>query len=399
VTVPEYPFDPHAPGFALDPWSVYRELRATCPVAHSDVYDGGFWVLARYADVKQAALNPQLFSSAVGDLLIPEGYGGWLLPVCSDPPLTAQYRRILGHLFHGRAVKELEPRIRCWTTEAIDSFVERGRCDLVRELAYPVPGKVTMNLMGWPEGEWEQVLLPIKNFTTRVPGDPARDEAATEVAGIRRRIETNVAARRERPADDLASHLVGSTIQSRPLSEDEIVAMMMMVVFGGVDTTVAALGNMLVHLDADRGLRRRLADDPSLLPGFVEELLRYEPPIQGFGRFPLDRTSVGGQEIGPNEKVFLLWGSANRDERVFPDPDEVRIDRDPNPHLTFGIGVHHCLGATLARAELRIALEETLRRLPDYEIDRDGIVPTRTAGTVFERLALPATFSPGPRLL
>lgn len=289
-------------------------------------------------------------------------------------------------------MKRLEPLIRRWATEAIDGFIGRGHCDLARDLAYPIPGKVTMHLMGWPVQEWRNVLLPIKDFTTRASGDPGRERAATEVAGIRRRIETNIATRREHPTNDLASRLLGSTIDSRPLSDDEIVALMMMVVFGGVDTTVAALGNMLVHLDADRELRHTLIDDPALLPQFVEELLRYEPPIQGFGRFLTATTEIGGHEIQRGEKVFLLWGSANRDERVFSDPDEVRIDRDPNPHLTFGAGVHHCLGAALARAELRVALEETLRRLPDYAIERDQVVPTRTAGTVFERLAIPAAF-------
>ena len=388
---PEYPLDPHSAEFSRDPWSVYRELRATCPVSHSPNH-GGFWVLARHADVKRAALDPRLFSSAGGDLLVPAGYGGWLLPVCADPPLTGRYRHVLAHLFDGRAVKAMEPLIRQWATEAIDALAERGRGDLVRDLAHAIPGKVTMHLVGWPVEQWEQVVLPIKDFTTRVPGDPDRERAAIDVAGICRRIDSSIAVRRQDPTDDLASHLLASTVDSRPLSDEEMIALMMMVVFGGVDTTVAAIGNMLFHLDADRQLRRRLVHDPALLPRFVEELLRYEPPIQGFGRFLTAPTEIGGHEIDRGEKVFLLWGSANRDEEVFPDPDEVRIDRHPNPHLTFGAGVHHCLGAALARAELRITLEEMLRRLPDYEIERDSVVPGRTAGTVFERLAIPATF-------
>ncbi len=392
MTAPEYPFDPHAPGFARDPWAMYRELRTTCPVAHSSEH-GGFWVLARHADVKDAALHPRRYCSSAGDLLIPAGYGGWLLPVCADPPRTAQYRSLLAHLFNVVAVREMEPLIRQWASQAIDAFVDRGGGDLVPDLAYPIPGKVTMRLMGWPEDEWEQVLLPIKDFTTRPPGDPDRDRAAREVATIRSRIEANIEQRRARPSDDLASQLLVSEIESRPLADDEIVALMMMVAFGGVDTTVAALGNMLLYLDTDRPLRRRLIADQALVPSFVEELLRVEPPIQGFGRFLTEPALVGGQSIEAGAKVFLLWGSANRDEEVFDEPDEVRIDRYPNPHLTFGAGVHHCQGAALARAELRITLEETLRRMPDYRIERDRVVPARTAGTVFERLSLPATFT------
>lgn len=395
---PHYPFDPHDPEFAREPWPVYRELRERCPVAYSDTYDGGFWVLSKYADVRAVALDPATYSSA-DDLLLPANHdAGWLLPIQSDPPATADYRRVLAHIFNARAVRELEPLVRSWTTEAIDGVIERGQCDLVPTFAHPIPGKTTMQLMGWPVEGWASVVVAIKELTTRPPGDPGRDRAAVAVAAIRERVVENLAVRRREPGDDLASALLTSTVGTRPLAEDELVALMMLVVFGGIDTTVAAIGNMLTTLDGHHELRQRLLADRQLVPAFVEEVLRVEPPIQGFARIPQRRSVIGGMEIAEDSKVFLLWASANRDDEVFPDPDEVRLDRDPNPHLAFGVGAHRCLGATLARMEMRVVLEEVLSRMPDYAIDNDRVEPPRTAGTVFERLALPAAFTPGSRL-
>jgi cytochrome P450 len=387
-------FDPHDPEYALNPWATFKRMRAECPVSHSDRYDGGFWILSKYADVKAVSLDPERFSSD-GDLMVPSTNMGWkLLPIQCDPPLTAECRRTINHVFHVRAVRELEPTVRRWTREAIEGFIAKGACDVVPDLAYPVPAKVTTHLMGWPVDEWEAVLHAIKDFTTRAPDEPERAEARGGVERLRTRVIENIELRRREPASDLASHLLGEEMDGRPLTEDEIVGLMMMVVFGGVDTTVASIGNMLHYLDLDRELRARLIADPGLIPAAVEELLRYEPPIQGFARIPNQPTVLGGHEIPASEKVLMLFGSANHDEDVFESPDEVWIDRPSNPHLTFGVGVHRCQGATLARMELRVVLEEVLSRIPDYRIDHDQVVHTHTAGTIFERLSLPATFAP-----
>jgi cytochrome P450 len=392
---PTYRFDHHDAEFARDPWATYRELRARCPVAHADTYDDGFWVLSRYADVRAASLNPKVFSSDEDDLLIPETHQGWLLPVQSDPPLTAQYRRTLNHLFSTTAVRALEPAIRGWVTEAIDAVIGQGECDFARDLARPIPGKVTMALMGWPPGIWQEVLDPIKQYTTHAGDHPDRVAGAAGVAGVRRRVTENLELRKREPSDDdLVGRLLHSSVDDRPLRDDEIVALAMMVIFGGVDTTVAAIGNMLFHLGHDRELRARLVAEPSLVPAAVDELLRYEPPVQGFARFIREDVGVGGQCLRKDEKALLLWASANRDDEVFPEPDTVRLDRSPNPHLTFGIGVHRCLGATLAKAELRLVLEGVLRRMPEYEIVDEDVEPTSSAGTVFERLHVPARFPP-----
>jgi len=390
-------FDHHDADFARDPWAEYRSLRETCPVAWSDTYDDGFWVVSRYDDVKACALNPRVFSSAEDDLLIPAEHPGWLLPVESDPPATTEYRRLINHLFTVGAVRALEPSIEQWTAETIDVFIEDGECDLVRDLANRVPAKVTMALVGWPLEDGLEIVDAIRTFVSRRHGDPVRQEAGTRLSGVRARIEASIVERRRQPGDDLVSHLLAGRIGDRELTHDEIVALVMMVLFGGIDTTVAAIGNMLMYLDRDRAMRRRLIDDPSLIPVAVDDLLRYEAPVQGFSRFAREPVAIRDQQIAAGEVVYLSWASANRDGDVFVEADTVRLDREPNPHLTFGIGVHRCVGATLARAELSVVLAAVLARMPDYEVEHDGVVHTQTAGTVYARMAIPARFTPGAR--
>lgn len=390
-------FDHHSEQFAADPWRVYAGLRRDCPVAHSTAYEDGFWVLTRYDDVRQCTLDTEVFSSHGGDLLIPSENPGRLLPVQSDPPLATAYRRVINPLFSVASVRAMEPHIAAYVDEAIDEFVERGSADLVADLALPVPGKVTMRLVGWPEEDWPRIVEPIRAFSTHRVGEPERDAAGERLAAIRRRVAENIAYRKENPGDDLATTLVRGRVEDRQLTDAEMIDIMMMVLFGGVDTTVAAIGNMALYLDVDRAMRQRLIDEPELMPTAVDELLRYEAPVQGFARFVTTDTDVGGQRIGKGEKVFLAWASANRDPAVFEDPDSVRLDRSPNPHLTFGIGVHRCLGATLARVELQVVLRRLLARLPDYTVDRSEVAPTASCGTTFARERVPVTFAPGEK--
>lgn len=390
-------FDHHTAEFAADPWKIYRQFREHCPVAHSDAYEDGFWVLSRYSDVRRCTLDTDVFSSSGGDLLIPSENPGRLLPVQSDPPLATAYRKVITPLFTVSAVREMEPDIVRYVDETIDGFILRGECDFATDLALPVPGKVTMKLVGWPESEWPDVVLPIRDFSTHPVGAPERDAAGAKLAEIRRRVADNIRRRTESPADDLASRLVAGRVEDRPLTEDEMVDVMMMVLFGGVDTTVAAIGNMLLYLDTDRALRERLINDPGLVPAAVDELLRYEAPVQGFARFVREDTEIRGQRIAAGEKVFLAWASANRDPEVFTEPDAVRLDRSPNPHLTFGIGAHRCIGATLARVELEAVLCRVLARMADYTIDHSAVRPAPSCGTTFARQRVPARFTPsGP---
>lgn len=194
----------------------------------------------------------------------------------------------------------------------------------------------------------------------------------------------------------MISDLLGAEARG-DISPEDVQALVMMVIFGGLDTTMAATSNALLYLHRHPDARQELIGRPDLLPTAVDELLRFEAPVQGFARTVTRDCVIGGQQIGAGETVFMLWASANRDESAFPEASRVVLDRFPNRHLTFGIGGHRCLGAGLARAEMRIMLEEVLQRLPDYRIVEGSVEEPESIGVVKGRVRLPAVFAPGRR--
>ncbi len=394
---PSYQFDHHSEAFARDPWSVYSELREGCPVAWSDTYDDGFWVLSRYKDVFEVARDDEGFSSD-REVVLPATNPGRIIPLNSDPPDLKRYRRLINSWFTLGYVEGLEPRIRAFTTERIDRFIESGRCDLVTDVANPIPAMTTLELMGLPVEDWPEFAEPIHQSFFAREGSPEREEGMRKFGGILRpRVGAELEARRREPRDDLLTHLVTSEAEGT-IDAQEAEDLAVMVLIGGIDTTMAALSTAFVRLQREPEVRQRLIDDPSLLPRAIEEFLRIDPPVQGFARTINRDCVIGDQQLPAGETLFMLWGSANRDEAMFSDADRLDIDRHPNRHLTFGVGGHRCLGATIARAEMRIVLEEVLRRLPDFEIDEAAIVYPQTIGIVFGYVNVPATFTPGPRL-
>ena len=214
---------------------------------------------------------------------------------------------------------------------------------------------------------------------------------------VRQVIAEAVAERRRHPRDDMITYLVNATVDGRPITDDEVVAMIVLTIQGGFDTTGSAIGNALLYLDADRDARRRLIEDPGLLPRAVEEFLRFEAPQVALARVATRDVVIGGQPIAAGERLLLVWASGNRDEAVFPGGDQVVLDRFPNRHMTFGLGAHRCLGSTLARRQILLALGAVLRRLPDYEIDHDRVERAETIGVAYGSFSLPARFSPGTR--
>lgn len=383
-------FDHHVSDIVTDPWSTYEQLRAECPVAHTDAH-GGFWVVSRYDDVRGAALDPATFSSEMDDLLIPPQGGGRLLPVQCDPPATSAYRKLLSPYFSAAHVRGMEPAMRRIVRETLALVAERDEFDVVDDLANVVPGKVTMHLVGWDEDDWADVVLPIRAYSGARPGDSGLDDATEQIVALRHRVDAEIAAARHRADGGLIADLAAADVDGRPLDDDEIVSLFMMVLFGGVDTTVSAIGNALIRLDEDRSLRARLRDDSSLIPAAVDELLRIDSPVTGFARRVTRPCQLAGQELEQGDTAFLLWASANRDPQQFDHPDEIRLDRGPARHLSFGVGQHKCLGATLARVELRILLEEALTAIPDYRIHHDRIRWQPSNGTVYARTSIPAT--------
>lgn len=393
---PEYRFDHHDPDFGRDPWSTYAEMRERCPVAWSDAYEGGFWVLSRYEDVFAVARDDETFSSD-REVVLPATDVGRIIPLNSDPPDLKRYRRLLNPWFTLGAAETLEPRIREFATALIDGFIESGQCDLVRDLANPLPAMTTMALMGLPVDDWPVYAEPIHQSFYHRSGTPERAAAMAELMGLRPRMRDELEARRGSAGDDLMDRLAAAQADGT-IDAQEAEDLAVMVLIGGIDTTMAALSTAFLRISRDETVRQRLLDDAELLPSAVDEFLRIDPPVQGFARTVTADVEVGGQAMAGGDTLFMLWGSANRDEAVFPDADQLVLDRHPNRHLTFGIGGHRCLGATLARTEMKVVLSEVLRRMPDFHVDEAGLGHPETIGIVYGLTAEPATFSPGPRL-
>ena len=351
---------------ARDPHATYARLRAECPIGRSPT--GGTVVLSRYDDVWFAMRHPELFTSAGGGLGLGEQP---LIPLEVDPPEHTKYRRLLNPRFVPREIEKLEPGIRRIVRELIDRFAPRGSCDFHDELATPMPSGIFLELMGLPPSDLER-FLRWRDMTIRPdvePGDfeGARRETARAGREISDYFRGAIARIREAPDDTLLSQLVHATIDAEPLDDAELLGIGHLLLLGGLDTVTATLDCMVAHLAAHPDQRQRLVEDPSLLPGAVEELLRWLTPVMVVPRSVKQDTVLGGVALSAGEPVMLALGAANDDPAEFGAP-EIDFSRDPNRHLAFGGGHHLCLGAHLARLELRIALEELHARIPDYRV-------------------------------
>jgi cytochrome P450 len=363
-------FDIHDDGLTPKVYERYAELRRTCPVAWSNSH-GGHWVLTRYADIHEVNRCPALFSNNPVGIPPNLGQDQPLIPLEVDPPEHTSYRHILTPLFSPARMNALEPQIRLLVTDLIDRFAARGECDFVAEFARPLPAQVFLGLMGWPQEDAPQLLKWTYDVIEGKPG--GTDEESNEVrtaAGLE--IYTYFAElldnAYEQPGDDIISQLTRARYDGeRELSQFEILNIVFIVMIGGLHTVTGTLGNSLIYLAEHPDQRDRLAADPALIPSAVEELLRWESIVAPARRVTAAVT-LGGVEMQPGDRVLLALGSAGRDPEEFPDADDVVLDRVPNRHLAFGSGPHRCLGSHLARVELKVALEEIHRRLPDYEL-------------------------------
>lgn len=388
---PHIDFDQNSPEFAADPWSKYEELRATCPVAHTDAH-GGFWVLSKYADVVQVAKDDVTFSS-VPTTTIPDSGVYNLIPLQSDPPDVQRYRMALMPYFSARALQNYAPRVREFTRSCINSFIEKGQCELVTELANPVPSMTALEFIGFDPADWHDFAGPLHQLSFSPDGSDGRRQALEDIGRMDERITAAIEARRESPRDDAISDLLVYEKNGVRFSDKELHGLVKMLLFGGLDTTMAAASNALLYLSEHPDRKQQLLDDPTLIPSAVDEFLRFEAPVHAFARNVTTDTEIGGQKICAGERVYMLWASANRDPEQFENPDEVDFQRSQNRHLTFGIGAHRCIGAQLARLELQIMLEEILRRMPDFHIDVAAVRHPTSVTIIWGRTVLPTTFS------
>jgi len=393
-------FDHHSPEYAENWREINTDLRQRCPVAHTDAH-GGFWVVSKYDDVAAVVRDDATFSSYQE---LPDGsrVGATVpvsplrqVPIEMDPPEFFDYRKLLNAPFSPASVKRWEPFLRDVTTFCIDRVIEAGQVDLVRDLASPVPAILTLQLLGLSTDDWQAFSDTTHSMIHTLPGTPENGAATASMMVLVGQVFEIIAKRRAEPADDLISHLVQAKIDGEPLTDERLIEIITLVIFGGVDTTGALIGNALHWLQQNPAERNRLRENSQLLITATEEFLRYFPPVPALARTTTKACVVGGRELGAGERVLVSWASANFDEDAFERPDVVLLDRSPNRHQSFGLGIHRCLGSSFARLEFRVVVEEILRRLPDYAIDAASAEPYRSIGVVNGWITLPATFTPG----
>ncbi len=360
-------FNPYSQSFQDDPYPVYQQLRETCPVLRNPELE--FWALSRYDDVKEALLQPSVYSSmrSLGEVPASDPSSRMPMMVVLDPPRHDELRALVNRAFTPRRVSALEARIRAITTQLIDAFREHGRCDLWRDLSGPLPTIVIAELLGVPPEDRE--MFKEKSTAVASSVGPAAPGAGVRAAfDLATYLAKVFEEKRKRPGDDLMSALLSAEIDGRRLTPPELVGFALLLLIAGNETTTNLISNGAVLLDRFPDQRIRLREDLGRVHDAVEEFVRFDPPVQGIERILTEDVVVRGEKLQKGEKVFLLLAAANRDERWIPDPDRFDIARSPNPHLSFGIGIHFCLGASLARLEARVAFEEILTRLPDFRV-------------------------------
>jgi cytochrome P450 len=353
-------------------------------------------ILSRYEDVVWALRHPDIFSSEM-DMQVLLGTQRPMIPQQIDPPAQTRYRKILDLRFSRQRVQALEPELRRHASELIDAIHDRGECEFDSAFAIPLPCRAFLTLMGLPQEELA-LFLELKNGIIRPPVSPLDLEAAHAY-----RIETGkriygyfedvIDQRLVAPRDDMLTYLTQVEMDGRKLTRNEILDICYLLLLGGLDTVTATLGCSIAYLAANPAQRRRLVERPELVPGAVEELLRWETPVSMVPRVVKRDVTIGDVELRQGMLVNLLLGAADVDAAEFEDPTRVDFERERNRHLAFGAGPHRCLGSHLARMELRIALEEWHRRIPDYAI-RPGEVPRVSPG-IREVLYLPLVWSTG----
>lgn len=378
-------FNPFLPEFRRDPYPRYAALRQRNPVYFSPMLRG--WVLTRYRDIAAVLHDPRYSvdrsQADIFRLLQPfEGVPPDFAEAISrnllmlDPPDHTRLRRLVNRAFTPRMVQALRPRIQQIVDELLDEHGQASEMDLVPAFAYPLPVTVIAEMLGVPAADrerfkrWSEALIslidPLQMTNGLGPAQRAYEEFGAYARGV-------FAERRRQPRDDLISALVAVDEQGEALTESELLSLCMLILGAGHETTANLIANSVLALLRHPDQRRRLQDDPSLMPTAVEELLRYDSPVQLTDRVATEDADIDGHPIRKGQLVGLLIGAANRDPERFTDPDRLDVARSDNDHLAFSRGVHFCLGAALARVEAEIALGSLLRRYPDFSASLEGL--------------------------
>jgi cytochrome P450 len=383
--VTELYWDPFDTAIDLDPHPVWRRMRDELPVYHNERF--GFFALSRYADVEAAHLDHETFSSAHGtvlELMTPEPFPSAQIMIFMDPPAHTMLRVLVSRAFTPRRVAALEDYVRQLCAELLDPQVGRGGFDYVQDFGAQLPSRVISELLGVDPADREEIRKLI-DLTFHLDPEQGMINDVSFAAQIKLHeyYSEQIESRRRAPRDDMMTALTEAEMTTeegqRRLTTSEAADFTNLLVSAGTETVARLLGWAGALLASHPAERAALAADPSLLPGAVEETLRYESPSPVQGRFVTRDLEFHGTAIPAGSKVLLLTGSAGRDERKYPDADRYDVRRSFDGHVAFGRGPHFCLGASLARLEGRVALQETLARFPRWEVDHDRAVRLHTS--------------------
>lgn len=369
-------YDPYDREIDIDPYPLYRRLRDEAPLYYNERLD--FWAVSRFADVVAVAKDTQRFSSAKGDILEVVKAAPAIPPatfINEDPPRHTIHRSLVARAFAPKKMREIEAKIRAFCVACLDPLVGSDRFDFVRDLGDELPMRAIGMLMGIPDAEQPSVRDHAQRNLRNKPGEPLAVSESRYFDG--RMYAEYVDWRAKNPSDDLVTDLltlefVDENGTTRKLTKEEVLIFVAVIAGAGVETTGRLFGWMGKVLSEHPDQRRELAKDRALIPNAIEELLRYEAPGPNLARYVTEDVEIRGRTVPAGSAMLMMFGSANRDERQFEDPDRFDIHRGIGQHATFGHGVHFCVGAALARLEGRVALDEVLNRFPDWEADMTG---------------------------
>src|SRR5579863_6569600 len=382
-------FNPWDEAYRANPYPYYKPLYGRPPHLLNLFFPMA--LVGRYADASAILRDHERFSSVPPPSpFLAERvavFGDAPRVVFSDPPVHTRLRRLVSRAFTPKRIRELEPRIREFTALLLDRAAARGEFEVMADLANPLPVMVIAEMLGVPPDHyerfkrWSDAVIESDNTP---PGAPLPDYIKEAFTALRAYFVDEIESRRRNPGSDLVSVLVAAHEEAEALTEQELIAFVLILLLAGNETTTNLIGNGMLALGRNPDQMARLKTDPALIPGAIEEMLRYDCPVQSTARYPKVDVEVGGTLLKANTVTFVMVAAANRDPAQFPHPDTFDIARDPNVHLAFGEGIHYCLGAPLARMEGAIAINAALARFPHLRLAQTD-APLRYKGSYFLR--------------
>jgi cytochrome P450 len=378
-------YDIFAKEYIKNPFPIWDDLRKDeCPVAHTERW-GGSWMPTRYEDLFAIAQDIKHFSSR--DVLVaptgpgPDGVDPWedqevpealkdydagAPPITSDPPIHTWARKLLLPPFSIKSISKWEQETRDYCASLVEGFADKGRCDGAVDYAQQIPPRVIASMLGIPKDmaptftEWVRGFLELGLTNADIRG-----EAARNIFGF---LWERIQEHKENPQDDLISYLLNAEVEGAPVPEPHVLGTTFLILLAGIDTTWSSIGSAFWHLAQHPEDRARLIAEPELMPIAIEELLRAYSPVT-MARRVTESYEYKGCPMAEDDRVLMNFPAANRDPAKFKDPDKVIIDRKENPHIAFGVGIHRCAGSNLARMEMRVSIEEFLKRIPDFRLE------------------------------